>query len=99
MDVYERLAQATGFEWDAGNRDKNWETHRVSTAECEQIFFNLPLLVMPDTAHSQEEDRFYALGQTDAQRRLFVVFTMRGSLIRVISARVMNRREKKAYEI
>jgi uncharacterized DUF497 family protein len=54
---------------------------------------------MPDTAHSQEEDRFYALGQTDAQRRLFVVFTMRGSLIRVISARVMNRREKKAYEI
>ncbi len=99
MDVYEWLAQATGFEWDAGNRDKNWETHRVSTAECEQIFFNLPLLVMPDTAHSQEEDRFYALGQTDAQRRLFVVFTMRGSLIRVISARVMNRREKKAYEI
>ncbi|CAN5218621.1 BrnT family toxin [soil metagenome] len=99
MDVHERLAQATGFEWDAGNRDKNWETHRVSTAECEQIFFNLPLLVMPDTAHSQEEDRFYALGQTDAQRRLFVVFTMRGSLIRVISARVMNRREKKANEI
>lgn len=99
MDVHERLAQATGFEWDAGNRDKNWETHRVSTAECEQIFFNLPLLVMPDTAHSQEEDRFYALGQTDAQRRLFVVFTMRGSLIRVISARVMNRRERKAYEI
>jgi uncharacterized DUF497 family protein len=99
MDVYERLAQATGFDWDAGNRDKNWETHRVSTAECEQIFFNLPLLVVPDTAHSQEEDRFYALGQTDAQRRLFVVFTMRGSLIRVISARVVNRREKKAYEI
>ncbi len=48
--------------------------------------------------HSGQESRFYALGQTDAGRRLFIVFTVRGTLIRVISAREMNRREKREYE-
>ena len=39
------LAKCTGFQWDAGNATKNWEAHRVSQAECEQIFFNQPLLL------------------------------------------------------
>ena len=39
------LAKCTGFHWDAGNATKNWEAHRVSQAECEQIFFNQPLLL------------------------------------------------------
>jgi len=44
------------------------------------------------------EDRLYASGQTDAARLLFVVFTMRGRLIRVISARDMSRKERKVYQ-
>lgn len=40
MDVYEQLSQATGFDWDAGNVEKNWRKHQVSAAECEQVFFN-----------------------------------------------------------
>jgi hypothetical protein len=44
------------------------------------------------------EPRYYVLGQTDAGRKLFVVVTVRRELIRVISARDMNRRERKEYE-
>jgi hypothetical protein len=51
-----------------------------------------------DEGHSATEARFYALGQTDAGRGLFVVFTIRGALIRVISARDMSRGERKEYQ-
>ena len=91
------LSLCTGFDWDEGNLLKNWEKHRVSAAECEQVFFNRPLIATPDQKHSGKESRFYALGQTDAGRLLFLVFTLRGSLIRVISGRDMNRRETKEY--
>jgi uncharacterized protein len=97
MDVYEQLAQAAGFEWDAGNLEKTWQKHQVSAAECEQVFFNQPLIAAPDVAHSQQEARFYLLGQTDTGRLLFVVFTLRGTLIRVISSRDMSRKERKVY--
>ena len=95
LDIFGRTE---GFQWDAGNRDKNWNTHRVRTTECEQAFFNRPLVVAEDVQHSQHEERFFALGQTDGGRRLFMVFTIRGTLIRVISARDMNRKERAVYQ-
>ena len=93
----DRLSLCGGFEWDEGNADKNWLKHGVSQGECEEIFFNSPLLIVADEAHSGAEARFYALGQTEAARLLFVVLTIRGNLIRVISARDMNRAERKEY--
>jgi len=87
----------TGFNWDNGNLLKNYEKHRVSAPECEQVFFNKPLITGSDEKHSQKEVRFYALGQTDTGRLLFVVFTVRENLIRVISARDMNKKERKVY--
>lgn len=57
-----------------------------------------PLVAAPTSARSGLEERYYSLGQTNAGRRLFVVFTLRGTLIRVISARDMSRRERKVYE-
>lgn len=98
MDIGERLKGVAGFEWDDGNVRKNWDSHRVSAGECEQVFLNQPLVVAADERHSQTEDRFFALGQTGAGRLLFVAFTVRGALIRVISARDMSRRERKEYE-
>jgi uncharacterized DUF497 family protein len=98
MVMLNDIANCTGFEWDDGNLFKNWEKHRVSATECEQIFFNRPLVAGADKQHSQREARFYALGQTDFGRLLFVVFTIRKNRIRVISARDMNRKEKKVYE-
>ena len=67
----------------------------MTPAECEQVFFNQPLIAAEDVRHSDRERRYYVLGRTDAERPLFVVFTLRGTLIRVISARDMNRNERK----
>lgn len=94
----ERLQACEGFEWDEGNVDKNWLKHGVTAGECEQIFFNQPLLVDEDAAHSQEEERWHALGRTAAGRRHFVVFTVRAKKIRVISARPMSYKERAIHE-
>jgi hypothetical protein len=93
------LSRISGFNWDAGNARKN-EKHGVSTAEAEQVFFNAPLLLLEDVAHSQQESRLHALGKTDEGRALHITFTLRqsGALIRVISARDMHRKERAIYE-
>ena len=77
--------------------DKNWALHGVSDAECEEVFFNRPVLLARDDAHARKEARYYALGRSNAGRGLFVAFTIRGTLIRVISARDMNGRERRHY--
>jgi len=91
------LGQCIGFEWDDANTEKNWELHRVTPEEAEDVFFNDPLVVRGDVRHSHREKRYYALGQTMRGRRLFVAFTIRRDLIRVISIRDMNRREQDLY--
>ena len=88
----------TGFEWDKNNREKNWEKHGVSPSECEEMFFNMPLVLQQDPTHSHKEPRYYALGQTALGRRLFVSFTIRKDKIRVISARDMSKKERRIYE-
>ena len=97
MGVYDDLDQCVGFHWDSGNEGKNWEKHRVSDVEAEEIFFNDPLVAGADEAHSKRERRYFALGRTDAGRHLFVAFTIRRNFIRVISAREMTRGEKRRY--
>jgi uncharacterized protein len=87
-----------GFQWDRGNIDKNLIKHNVENWECEQVFFNKPILVLEDPSHSLSEKRWAAFGKTDANRLLVVVFTKRGTLLRVISARDMNKKEKQYYE-
>ena len=94
-DEFENIV---GFQWDEGNADKNRITHNVENWECEQVFFNEPLLVLDDPKHSTAEKRWAIFGRTDAGRLLAVVFTIRGKLIRVISARDMNRKERLFYE-
>ena len=93
------LTKITGFDWDEGNARKN-EKHGVSMAEVEQVFFNIPLLVLEDMKHSRMEPRFHALGKTDKVRLLHITFTLRGAgeKIRVISARDMHRKERAIYE-
>lgn len=98
MDIYKKLEKCTGFQWDKGNLEKNWLKHGVNPSECEQIFFNLPLVAYDDIKHSEKENRYYSLGKTDAERFLFVVFTVRKNQIRIISARDMNRKERQVYE-
>ena len=92
--------QITGFDWDAGNERKSVEKHAVSRFEAEQVFFNQPLLVLANQRHSQNETRFHALGKSDKARLLHITFTLRAedTLIRVISARDMHRKERTVYE-
>lgn len=97
MDIWDRLASAKGFDWDEANMFKNWEKHQVSPFECEQVFFNRPLVVHVSQGRNADEERFYVLGKTDAGRMLFLVFTMRKNQIRIISARSMSREERKEY--
>jgi len=87
----------TGFDWDEGNVNKNRERHRVSFVECEQDFFNEPVIVGDDEKHSLVERRWFLLGRTDANRFLFVVFTLRNNLIRIISARDMSKKGRRIY--
>lgn len=93
------LADVTGFDWDGGNERKN-DKHGVSMAQAEPVFFNAPLLILGDDKHSQQEPRYHALGRSNEGRLLHLTFTLReaGSLIRVISARDMHRKERAFYE-
>jgi uncharacterized DUF497 family protein len=93
------LDDIEGFEWDEGNSSKNWYGHEVTDAECEELFANRPIIVALDVKHSKGgEARHTALGQTNKGRWLFAAFTVRNSLIRVITCRYMNGREVRRYE-
>lgn len=89
-----------GFDWDAGNREK-CRKHGVSVAEVEELF-RRPLLIIPDAAHSQGEERLRAIGKTAIGRSIFLVFTIRERggkrFIRPISARYMHGKEVSHYE-
>ena len=93
------LEKIVGFDWDNGNSRKSADKHDVSQAEAESIFFNDPV-IDSDSRHSMAEQRFNALGTTAEGRALHITFTLRGNgtLIRVISARDMNRKERQAHE-
>ena len=89
-----------GFDWDAGNRSK-CRKHGVSAPEVEELF-QRPVAILPDPEHSESEERFKAIGKTNGNRWIFVVFTLRTrrgeKFIRPISARYMHQREVKHYE-
>lgn len=88
----------TGFEWDKGNEQKSSAKHGVTQGEAEPVFFYETLVMLDDLKHSQVEPRFHALGQTADGRFLHITFTIRGTMLRVISARDMHRKERAIYE-
>lgn len=96
-DIRDRLAGCTGFDWDEGNAPKLPARHHISVAECEQVFFNEPLLIAEDAVHSVADPRWAAWGRTAEGRALAVVLTLRGERIRPLSARDMNRKERRRY--
>jgi len=88
------LSDVVGFNWDDGNIYKNEKKHGLKRQEIEEVFFNEPLLIKEDFKHSLNEERCFALGITNNGKRVYVVFTKRGEFIRVISARLMNKKER-----
>ncbi len=94
-----RLPEPIQFEWDEGNRNKNWLKHQVSTTEAEEVFFDANKKLAKAVFYTAtKEKRFILLGKTIVGRLLFVVFTIRDRNIRVISARNVNRKERPLYE-
>jgi len=86
------------FQWDAGNIDKNWVKHRVTNAECEEVFFDPHKRLFSPAPRTERETRYGLIGQTQDRRLLVVIFTIRGHAVRVISARDLNKRERGLYE-
>jgi hypothetical protein len=96
MNVFPEPA---GFMWDKGNFEKNLNKHHVTTQEAEELFANEPFIARQDLKHGLgDEARFQALGKTRTGRKLFVAFTVRDGLVRVISVRDMTLNEEQAYE-
>jgi len=86
------------FDWDKANQDKNYVKHRVTNTECEEVFIDSHKVILVDELHSQKEPRFILLGKTKKSRLLFIVFTVRGKKIRVISARDTDKKERRLYD-
>ena len=86
------------FEWDKRKAATNLKKHGVSFAEAASTFGDTLSLTIPDPDHSDEEDRFVLLGVSQRGRMLAVPHTPRGDCIRIISARLATRRERKTYE-
>ena len=87
------LDRLLGFDWDAGNLNKNATKHAVTPRETEEVFQGRVVIAFDET-HSRYEPRWRALGRTQEGRLLHVTFTVRRELIRVISARPMLRKER-----
>lgn len=92
------LGKYYSFQWDKGNVDKSYQKHGISPNQSEEIFLDENLKILKDIKHLQKEERFIALGKTFGGKKLFVVFTLRGEKIRIISTRSMNKKERRQYE-
>jgi uncharacterized DUF497 family protein len=86
------------FEWHSSKATRNLSKHGVSFEEATEVFADQLSSTAADPDHSIGEGRFVIFGTTAAGRHIAVAFTERGDRIRIISARPMTRRERKAYE-
>ena len=86
------------FYWDKGNKDKSLIKHGITDTESEAVFFDEKKKILQDTLHSQKEKRFIIIGRTKLNNLLYMVFTIRGGKLRIISARTLNKKEKFLYE-
>lgn len=86
------------FEWDEKKARKNLKKHGVSFEEAATVFGDPLSLTIDDPLHSKYEKRFVTMGESMRRRILVVVHAERGDNIRIISARVATRRERRAYE-
>ena len=85
------------FEYDPQKAKTNQQKHGLSFAEAEMVFFD-PLAIHDIDPESITEERFIAVGMGNNELLLVVIYTMRGDIIRLISARRATKKEKKTYE-
>lgn len=86
-----------GFDWDQGNL-RHIKKHKVEKDECEQVFFNEPLIILFDDNHSQVEERYKIIGISSSGRKLSLAVTIRNYKIRIITARDQAKKERLLFE-
>ncbi len=88
------------IEWDEHKNQINIRKHKVSFEEAQSVFYDPLTKVASDPDHSHDEDRFLAVGRSSAGRNLLVVhcYRDRERIIRIISARRLNRSERRQFE-
>lgn len=86
------------FEWDSRKAARNLRKHKVSFIEAVTVFGDFLGTTAADPAHSAEEDRYITVGLSNSGRLLLVAHTERSERIRIISARTLTAKEKRAYE-
>jgi hypothetical protein len=92
------LSDTLRFEWDPRKAKVNRAKHKVSFEEAVTVFGDPLGRITDDPRHSEIEKRYVLLGQSARRRLIAVMFTERGQLIRLISAREAARRERREYE-
>ena len=86
------------FEWDENKSAANQSRHRVSFDEARTVFDDPLYVDFYDPDHSEEEQRYIIIGQSQQGRLLIVSYTERENVVRLISAREVTRGEREAYE-
>ena len=93
-----KLSDTLKFEWDSRKAATNRAKHKVPFEEAVTVFSDPFGRIANDPRHSESEERYVLLGQSDRRRFLAVMFTERGQAIRIISTRKATRRERREYE-
>ncbi|MGK7887405.1 MAG: BrnT family toxin [Crocosphaera sp.] len=86
------------FEWDENKAKQNLSKHGVSFEEAKTIFDDPLYVDFYDPDHSENEERYLIIGQSNQRRILILSYTERGNKIRLISAREVTPNERKTYE-
>lgn len=89
---------ALQFEWDEAKADANVTKHGIAFQEATTVFQDPFLVTFFDELHSEYEDRFISIGESEQQRLLLISHTESDTTIRIISARNATRKEKAYYD-
>ena len=86
------------YEWDENKAVKNLAKHGVSFSEAKTIFDDPLYVDFYDLDHSEAEERYLIVGESNRGRLLIVSYTERRTSIRIITAREVTKLEREAYE-
>lgn len=95
MSNIERTINNQTFQWDSDKATLNWQKHKVNFEDAALVFADENRIERYDNAHSDDEDRYITIGKVE--NILFVIYTERGEIIRLISARLATARERRDY--
>jgi hypothetical protein len=86
------------FEWDPKKAEHNVKKHGITFEEASTVFGDALAATIPNPLHSADENRFVSIGHSSGNHLVVVAHVDRGEQVRIISARLATRRERKKYE-